>query len=166
MLINLNVFAKRVSLRLPFKIGKKKIIYGCEARGDAHSPYLTRYTLFECKYFQVMIHYFHRSDWTDDWHDHPWNFLSLILRTGYYEDTPNGGRFFPAGSLLFRRADYRHTIKVLTGLQPQPISLVITGRAVRDWFFYVATGCQKLVAINWRAYLKLMKCSDEHEKMY
>lgn len=65
----------------------KKIIYGCEERGDAHKPYLTRYTLIDTKHFQLCLHVFHRSD-ADDHHDHPWNFISLILWRGYFEETP------------------------------------------------------------------------------
>jgi hypothetical protein len=64
----------------------KKIIYGCEGRGDADKPYLTRYTVFESKPFQIALHVFHRSD-ADALHDHPWNFLSIILWRGYNEVT-------------------------------------------------------------------------------
>lgn len=64
----------------------KKIIYGCESRGDADSPYLIRYTLIDTKYFQVCVHVFLRSD-ADDMHDHPWPFASLILWRGYNEVT-------------------------------------------------------------------------------
>jgi hypothetical protein len=65
---------------------KKKIIYGCEARGDESSPYLIRYSLFECKYFQICLHVFLRSDHQEH-HDHPWNFLSIVLWRGYFEET-------------------------------------------------------------------------------
>lgn len=65
---------------------KKTIIGGCESRGDADSPYLIRYTFFECKYFKIALHVFLRSD-NEEHHDHPWNFLSIILWRGYYEET-------------------------------------------------------------------------------
>ena len=44
---------------------KKTIIKGCESRGDADSPYLTRYTLIERPNWQLCVHVFHRSDADD-----------------------------------------------------------------------------------------------------
>lgn len=67
----------------------KKIIYGCEGRGDADTPYLTRWTLLQGRWGQVCLHKFHRSD-HDVMHDHPWAFVSLILWRGYVEETPRG----------------------------------------------------------------------------
>lgn len=67
---------------------KKKIIYGCDTRGDAESPYLTRWTLIDGgKRFGVYLHRFHRGD-ADEHHDHPWAFCSIILWRGYLEETP------------------------------------------------------------------------------
>lgn len=65
---------------------KAKIIYGCESRGDAHSPYLVRWKLLETKLGAVYLHRFLRSD-ADDHHDHPWPFVSVILWRGYVEET-------------------------------------------------------------------------------
>lgn len=65
----------------------KKIIYGCESRGDADSPYLTRYSLPRLGRFRAALHVFHRSD-HDEMHDHPWPFVSVILWRGYVEETP------------------------------------------------------------------------------
>lgn len=46
--------------------------------------YLKRWTLFECKLFSLKIH---KILLTDDecLHDHPWNFISIILKGGYVE---------------------------------------------------------------------------------
>lgn len=63
------------------------IIYGCEARGDGKSPYLTRLTIFGSKLFSIYYHKFHRSD-ADEHHDHPWDFITIILSKGYIEETP------------------------------------------------------------------------------
>ena len=69
---------------------KKKIIYGCESRGDAQSPYLSRWTLLSTKLGAVYLHLFHRSD-ADEMHDHPWSFISVVLWRGYVEETPSPG---------------------------------------------------------------------------
>ena len=70
------------------RIVTKKIITGCEDRGDQHSPYLTRWTFLDmADRLQACVHLFHRSD-GDEMHDHPWSFVSLILWRGYVEETP------------------------------------------------------------------------------
>lgn len=114
---------------------KKKVIYGCEAHGNKSKPYMTRYTLFECKYFQVCLHHFFHSDWTDDFHDHPWPFVSLILWRGYIEETPDGKRRrrLP-GMILFRKATHQHRVELIN--EKPAITLVLMGKRVRQWYFY------------------------------
>lgn len=63
------------------KFLEKKIIRGCEGRGDADSPYLSRWCLAATRWGNLYLHKFHRSDY-DDMHDHPWWFLSLVLWRG------------------------------------------------------------------------------------
>lgn len=50
---------------------------------------MTRYYLtpkiFGCR---LVIHQFHRSDNDRHYHDHPWNFISIILKGKYYEHFP------------------------------------------------------------------------------
>lgn len=100
----------------------KRIIYGCEDRGDADKPYLTRYTLVDTGRWQLCLHVFHRSDWTRDLHDHPWNFLSLILWGGYYEETPNGvKKLYRPGQLLYRKAEHIHRVQLLCKRDATPI---------------------------------------------
>lgn len=124
---------------------KKKIIYGCEERGDALSPYLTRYTLLDIPdRLQICIHVFHRSD-ADDMHDHPWPFLSLILWRGYNEETPSGKRRKWPGMLLIRNAEHRHRVELING--KRAISLVIMGKRKRDWGFFTKSGW-----IQWQKY--------------
>lgn len=131
----------------------KKIIYGCEARGDHDSPYLTRWTIFDALGVRLYLHKFHRSD-HDDLHDHPWAFASLILWRGYVEETPCGickadashcryrvrERKRP-GMILFRRANHAHRV-VLIDDKPS-WSLVIAGRRKREWGFFTRRGWQQ-----------------------
>lgn len=147
---------------------KKKIIYGCEGRGDGDSPYLTRWTLLETKWGRLYLHQFHRGD-ADDLHDHPWNFWSVPIWPGYLEVTP--GRtirrwpLFPA----FRPATWRHRVQlykkpcprcyglISCGLSMEEIcpvcararwidracwTLVWAGPYVRTWGFFTAKGWQ------------------------
>lgn len=66
------------------KLLKRQIIDRC---GD---PYLIRYILIECRFGKAMLHHFLRGDTDEEFHDHPWNFIAIILRGGYFEFTPAG----------------------------------------------------------------------------
>lgn len=123
----------------------KKIIYGCESRGDANQPYLSRWTLFKNDKIKIYFHKFHRSD-ADDLHDHPWNFISIILWRGYNEVTfkkDDRGNFlnerltkriYPL-SILFRKADHTHRVELIN--RKPAYTLVFTGKYVRNWGFIV-----------------------------
>lgn len=79
---------------------KKKILYGCEGDGDADSPWLIRWKL-ETPFGALYVHRFLRSD-AHEHHDHPWNFVSIILWRGYFEETVCQvceGRFKPISAL-------------------------------------------------------------------
>lgn len=54
-------------------------------RGDG-SAYLTRWG-FRSKWFSVYLHKLDAPDPGTDLHDHPWPFVSIILRGGYVEQT-------------------------------------------------------------------------------
>lgn len=71
----------------------------------------------------IHIHQIVRSD-DSVFHDHEWDFASLILRGGYVEVTPDSCRLYAAGSIRFMRADRWHFIKLEDGMA---WSLVITG---------------------------------------
>ena len=121
---------------------RKRIIYGCDGRGDGDTPYLTRYYLLDKKWMQICIHVFHRSDF-DDMHDHPWNFLSIILWGGYLEETMGykrrrqRKRVWP-GMFLFRRATHRH--RVVLKNEKKAVSLVFMGPYIREWGFFTRNG--------------------------
>lgn len=132
----------------------KKIIYGCEGRGDGDQPYLTRYTLFQCRLFQLCLHVFHRSD-HDDHHNHPWNFTSIILWRGYYEETMQHEtlvrkRVWP-GMVLRRKATHRHRVVLKDG--KKAVTLVIMGKYRQTWGFFTSEGW-----VRWKEYFVKNKC--------
>ena len=142
---------------------KRKIIYGCESRGDGHSPYLTRWTLLENMIGAVYLHKFHRSD-SPEHHDHPWAFASLILWRGYLEEVPLFSTMEPSdkvfatrrrrvwpGMFLFRRAAHAHRV-VLVKEKPA-WTLVVRGPYVRDWGFFTKSGWQR-----WKEYFTERGC--------
>lgn len=152
------------------RIFRQRTIYSPDAPDD---PYLDRWTLFSCRWFQVLLHRFHRSD-NAAVHDHPWSFVSLVLWRGYREElharrfveTADGhdarwrteepwrSRRLPL-SLAFRRAEDRHRVVLLPAFKTRELivpssplpawTLVVTGPRRREWFFY-----PRGVRVPWR----------------
>lgn len=109
--------------------------------------YLRRWNLINTKNFTIKLHHFLLSD-EDCMHDHPWDFVSIILKGYYYETTPTRCKVFKAGSILFRRASHIHRILI----DKSAWSLVFTFKYKRHWGFHTPTGW-----IPWRKYLALRK---------
>lgn len=94
----------------------------------AGSPYMLRwYVIPRNPLFNVYVHKFLRSDDDRALHDHPWWFVSLILRGGYVEISaaPDGRTTalcrtsvfdwrspFRSRMLAFRPATYRHRVSL------------------------------------------------------
>lgn len=154
-----------------FKLRKKTI-----TREDG-TPYLIRTYLFKSKLVQICIHKVLQSD-PDCLHDHPWSFISFILKGGYWEGTTpeqvlqgpelkyfqlkNGPRaiyyrWFGPGNILFRKAEWKHRLKLEKWLPSQQVitiedailcnnivkpatTLVIMFRRRREWGFYMKDG--------------------------
>lgn len=98
-------------------------------------PYLIRYSLFTCPWFAIKLHHILISD-DDCMHDHPWSFLSVIVKGGYVEHTPKGKHLYGAGSLLWRPSPSIHKLEIF---QPAT-TLVITFKKTRQWGFYTRSG--------------------------
>lgn len=111
-------------------------------------PYLERYYVFlkDRKYFpfNIFVHKFLKSD-PDDVHDHPWPYVTLILRGGYYEWIPEfdsqglqigetrywrgPGHFRICSSHSYHRIELNPGITAWTMFMPGPQS--------REWGFLV-----------------------------
>ena len=118
--------------------------------GGAEDPYLRRWYLIPRNpLINVYLHQFLRSDDDRALHDHPWWFVSLILRGAYTEVTERGSiwraaaeprrQYWGCRVLAFRRAEWRHRVQ-LSMLSPQreapAWTLIITGRRTRSWGFW------------------------------
>jgi hypothetical protein len=115
----------------------KKVIYGCDARGDGESAYMTRYTFLQTDWLKLCIHVFHRSD-ADDLHDHPWSFLTMILWRGYFDITAKGRENLRFGWMRFRKAEHQHRVELREG--KKAVTLVVMFRRRRNWGFLTPSG--------------------------
>lgn len=118
----------------------KRVLLKClpndEIVGPDGSVYMRRYYVAKTRFGWVRIHEILRSDQDRHLHDHPWNFISLILSGGYTEHTPEGVRKYGPMSLLYRRAEALHRLT----LEGTAWTFVVTGPKKRSWGFQTERG--------------------------
>lgn len=170
-----------------FKIGKLRFSFspkeifrsGDDGKGEV---YLVRYNLLSTPWFGLKFHKIMLSD-SDCMHDHPWSFITFILKGGYWETTLKqyeksnyrfGGFQLPAeqrnqwitwrgpGSVLYRPAAMPHRLDLPVGTVDletrkrkfQPAyTFVINFKRTRDWGFLTPMGW-----IYWENYTSVNKC--------
>lgn len=86
------------------------------------------------KWFSIRSHLWHSDDDTRAYHDHPHWFLTIVLRGGYTDVSPNGRDVLRFLSVRFRRADYRHSVQEVI---PETRTLLLCGPSKRRWGFWI-----------------------------
>lgn len=136
--------------------------------GGEDNPYLIRRFLIpRNRLLNIYLHKFVRSDDDRALHDHPWWFVSLVLKGGYWEH--RGGRLIGVkswrapGSLAFRRPGELHRVELERTLEyasPGTVwfepyvherpcwTLVVTGPRMRSWGFQ----CPRQGWVHWRRF--------------
>lgn len=114
----------------------KKIV---SKEGKTH---FRRWAIAETEFFNIYVHNVARSDEEKDPHDHPWSFVSLILKGGYREQVWTKGVMRTVvntpGHLVIRRTTDFHK---LTLLGDSAWTLVLTGPKVHAlWGYQTAMG--------------------------
>jgi hypothetical protein len=113
------------------------------------NPQMHRYTLFKCKWFRIFLHNIVAND-ADPHHDHPWDFVSFILKGGYFDTNlatpyPTPSNWRKPGSIIRHKAEDAHKIELRNisggpGTTKEYVpawSLVIAGRTRREWGFWI-----------------------------
>lgn len=143
-------------MRWPFQIRTPRMVL---RRSDGVA-YLTRWGI-RTRLGSIYIHEFQGPDPGIDLHDHPWAFLSLILRGGYTELRHEGGidgvirarwsdvndlgargrgtpsHHYGIGRLNWMPMKMSHRI---TNIAPGTRTLVVCGPTRRSWGFYTPHG--------------------------
>lgn len=87
----------------------------------------------------VFLHHMERADLDRDLHDHPWSFVSVILKGGYCEYVRSGDAIRPVfnrpGRVVIRGAEHLHRVSFLPS--GECWTLVFTGPKRRKWGFQV-----------------------------
>lgn len=106
-----------------------------EPLGRLECPYARR-TLLNLKWFSVRVHEWIRSDDARYLHDHPWDFVTIVLRGSYIDVSPSCRDQLQTGSIRFRRATHQHYVEVPAS---GAVTLLITSAPLRNWGFHVGT---------------------------
>lgn len=110
--------------------------------------YMNRYWLVPFNKFtpSARIHHILRSDDARAFHDHPWSYISVILRGGYTEVTPvydksglykgEKRRWFSPGRILFRKYNSWHRLELDEGKDAWTLFISFSYR--QKWGFLVS----------------------------
>lgn len=124
--------------------------------GGRENPYMLRWFLIPRNgWLNIYLHKFMRDDDDRAMHDHPWWFVSVMLRGCYREDRYvelRGNGFVSPYidssvrrwlSIAIRRATDRHRVTLRKDTSGRPVpcwTLVVTGPRVREWGFWCPQG--------------------------
>ncbi len=101
--------------------------------------YMRRWRILHARWGGLRVHHILRSDLDRELHDHPFWYVSLVLRGGYTEETPDGRKiWYGPGALLFRSAASLHRLEIPAG--ESAWTLVLRGPIERVWGFATDLG--------------------------
>lgn len=109
------------------------ILTWAETLGLKECPYIRRWVL-DFKLFSIRIHHWISSDDPRHFHDHPWHYVSLVIKGSYIDVSEKGEMYRPRWSIQHYPPLHRHSVKI----QPTGCwTIVFTGPEVRQWGFWV-----------------------------
>lgn len=101
--------------------------------------YLHRLRIIQTPLFALYLHKIMGPDIDRELHDHPWNFIPIILRGGYVQENEDGlYSSFSAGTYRYMKAERAHRIVRLYRIPTWTLCFV--GHRRRDWGFYTDHG--------------------------
>lgn len=107
--------------------------------------YLLRwYVIPRNSHLNIYLHKFLHDDEDRALHDHPWWFISIMIK-GAYREVLGRNKIVDrcAPSVAFRHAEHRHRVVLFRDRndKKKPCwTIVITGRVVRNWGFHCPQG--------------------------
>lgn len=120
--------------------------------GDISDPLMWRWQIFRVGTLpRVFVHKFLRSDYDRALHNHPWWFVSVLIKGEYFEHTETGVIHRKAPSIVYRPITHRHRVELVKDRVPfvhdihlyreRPCwTLFITGPERQQWGFFCPEG--------------------------
>lgn len=124
-----------------------RFFHRTELVGLDGTPYLTRWHIIDTPFGGIMLHRFHGPDPGRHLHDHPWSFLSIVLRGGYLEENFTWPVYVKRWS--YHRAEDAHRVARL--FRTPTWTLIIRGRRRRQWGFFLAEALT-IRWVHWETY--------------
>jgi len=84
--------------------------------------------------FSIRLHHWLNDDDQRYFHDHSFHMLIFILKGGYTDVSPDKNDIVSTGSIRFRKATHKHSVKINPG---GCWSLLFTSPVVRHWGFWI-----------------------------
>jgi hypothetical protein len=119
------------------------------AHGQLGRIYLDRLRILDTPWFGIYLHRMVGPDWSPHNHDHPWPFVSFVLRGGYIENVSIDTHHFEIHMNRYvrwfnaKRATDKHRI---VWIEREPTwTLVLRGKRVREWGFWTGEGEEQFV---------------------
>jgi hypothetical protein len=125
--------------------------------------YLARLRVFDTPWFGVYLHDIFEPDADRDPHNHPWPFISIVLRGSYEEQVhpePNGRRSWFVKKHHRRFSAHRMgTVSAhrITYAAPRLKTLIIRGKRTGGWGFFTQGGY-----VPWQEYMNEAKWQANH----
>jgi hypothetical protein len=114
------------SIRL---LESRRIIGGDFGQG----PLLIRWIILRTPLFGVYLHKLLRSDHDRALHDHPWAFVSIVLKGSYIEISEHQRIVRKRFGVIVRSATWKHRFVIS---HPPAWTLVFVGPRIRRWGFW------------------------------
>lgn len=96
----------------------------------AYDEVFLRYNIFKCRRFNLYLHKIDAPRELPECHDHPWWFITCILRNGYLEKVGDVLTRQRPGKIMYRPANHLHSVTTPYGTS---WTLVLTGPWSREW---------------------------------
>lgn len=104
-----------------------------EPLGIAECPYAYRYVFIFFGY-SIRVHRWLRSDDKRFMHNHPWWFVTFVLRGSYQDISLNEIEQLNTFSFKYRNSNHTHYVEI-----PDSgcLTLLITGKPINKWGFWI-----------------------------
>src|ERR1035437_9520510 len=114
------------------------LVWG-QCLGQEDCIYMRRW-LLNLGFISFRVHHWIASDDPRHFHDHPWWFLTFVIKGAYTDVSPKGDKRMQAGTVGYRPALHRQTVKVDSG---GCWTIMVTGKKSRNWGFWIGEKFKK-----------------------
>ena len=104
--------------------------------GLKECPYYRLWAIISKRFGSIRLHNWLADDDHRHMHNHPYAFVTIVLRGGYTDVTENGKEVVRAFTWRYRPANHMHSVQDVI---PNSWTLLITGPASQRWGFKVGS---------------------------